>query len=173
MPSACKARQLVDRYFRLLLILPIAALVMMMMITVADVFMRYVFNAPIGGTYDLVEVCLLISVYLALPAVILEAQPIVINLIDGLVPPGAVAALKAIAALTAITILCFMFWSMLNPAKEAYEFGDVKPELGFPLWILWVFALFGILNSIAAAIVTLFDTWPTKAGQQHSAGGAQ
>jgi TRAP-type transport system small permease protein len=172
MPSAFRTRRLVDRYFRLLLVIPIAALIIMMLMTVADVFMRYVFNAPISGTYDLVEICLLVSVYLALPVVILDGQPIVINLIDGLVPNKAVALLKAIAALVAIAILCFMFWSMLNPAREAYDFGDVKPELSFPLWILWVFALFGILNSIAAAIVTIFSTSSAN-DYQTNAGGAE
>lgn len=172
MPTAFRTRQIVDRYFRLLLIIPILALVIMMMMTVADVFMRYVFNAPISGTYDLVEICLLVSVYLALPSVLLEGQPIVINLIDGLVPPGAVALLKAIAAAAAIVLLCFIFWSMLNPAREAYEFGDVKPELGFPLWFLWVFALFGILNSIAAAVVTLFSS-PSSGEQKPTAGSAE
>ncbi|WP_209942297.1 TRAP transporter small permease [Rhizobium halophytocola] len=136
-----------------MLVIPIAALTAMMLITVADVFMRYVFNAPISGSYDIVEICLLVSVYFALPSVILEGEPILIDLIDGMISPRALFLLKAVAALVCVLVLCFIFWSMLTPAHEAYEYGDVKLELGLPVWIIWAFALFGIFNSVIAAVL--------------------
>lgn len=160
--------RLLERYFLLLLIIAILSLVVMMGMTVANVFMRYVFNAPIVGAYDLVEICLTISVYLALPAVIFEGQPVVIDLIDGLVSARAVKVMKMIANTAGIVILCFIFWAMLKPAHDAYIYGDVKPEFGFPVWIVWGFALFGVLNSIlsaAAAVIWPDATASSQAGQ--------
>jgi TRAP-type C4-dicarboxylate transport system permease small subunit len=148
--------QPLNRYFRWLSLAAGFALIAMMLVTVADVFMRYLFNAPIRGSYEVVEACLLISVFFALPLVIADSQEIVIDLIDGLMSPRAVTGLKAIAAFATFAILIFLFWSMLQPAREAYSYGDVKLELGLPVWCLWSIALFGLANSIIASLVAYF-----------------
>ena len=155
MSDMARALPLLERYFRLLLFIPLGALTAMMLITVIDVFMRYVFNAPVSGSYDLVEICLLVSVYFALPTVIFESQSIAIDLIDGFLSERVLSALKTVASIAAIAVLIFLFWSMIRPAREAYAYGDVKLELGLPVWIIWVFALFGTFNSIVAAIGVL------------------
>ena len=148
--------RLTGYYFQLLLIIAILSLFVMMAMTVANVFMRYVFNAPIVGAYDLVEICLAISVYLALPAVIFEGQPVVIDLIDGLVSSRTVKVLRMIANVAAVVVLGFIFWSMWKPTQDAYMYGDVKPEFGFPVWIIWSFGLFGVFNSILSSVAALF-----------------
>ncbi|MEX6505888.1 TRAP transporter small permease [Jiella sp. M17.18] len=153
MSSPSKAVRGLKAYFRLLLAIPIAAMAVMMMTTVVDVFLRYVFNAPVNGAYDLVEISLLVSVYFALPTVILEDHAIRIDLVDGFVSPGVAVMLKRLALVATVAVLCFLLWAMIEPATEAYDFGDVKLELGFPTWIIWCFALFGLANSIVAAAV--------------------
>mgnify|MGYP000300032052 CR=1 FL=1 len=151
----------IERYFFLLLIISIGALAVMMAMTVANVFMRYVFNAPIIGAYDLVEICMTISVYLALPAVILEGQPVVIDLIDGFLSQSTLASLKKTANAAAAIILGFLLWSMIKPAHDAYLYGDVKPEFGFPVWIVWAVALFGVFNSLVSALAAFVWTHAT------------
>ncbi|MCY1666537.1 TRAP transporter small permease [Rhizobium sp. SL86] len=155
MHSLSRLASTLDRYFRWLSLAAGAALIVMMLVTVADVFMRYVFNSPVRGSYELVEICLLISVFFALPQVIANSQEIVIDLIDGLMSPGAVNALKSIAAFATAAVLLFLLWSMLQPATEAYSYGDVKLELDFPVWILWSLALFGLANSVIASLFVL------------------
>ena len=44
-----------------------AVLTFMMLVTVADVFLRYAFNKPILGTVELCEYMMVAVVYLALP----------------------------------------------------------------------------------------------------------
>jgi TRAP-type C4-dicarboxylate transport system permease small subunit len=44
----------------------------MMLLTVADVTLRALFNRPIHGTFELIELGLACSVYIALPAVFLR-----------------------------------------------------------------------------------------------------
>lgn len=147
--------RLLDRYFKLLLLISVAAILFMMMTTVVDVFMRYVFNSPVRGAYDIVEICLLVSVYFALPVVIVEAQSITIDLIDDAVSPVVLHGLKAFASLATVGILVFMVWAMVRPAHEAFQFGDVKLELNMPVWIIWAMALLGLVNSVLAAMVCL------------------
>lgn len=171
MPSSPPAVfRLLEGYFRFLLLIPVLTLVAMMLTTVADVFMRYVFNAPVRGSYDIVEICLLISIYFALPAVLLEGRPILIDLIDGFAAPGLVRVLKSVAAFGTVAALCFVFWSMLKPAMDAYDYGDVKLELNLPVWIIWIIALFGVLNSILASLMVLFASFPAKTGHVNGKG---
>lgn len=169
MHSLSRLAALLERYFRWLSLAAGAALIVMMLVTVADVFMRYIFNAPVRGSYELVEICLLISVFFALPQVISTGQEIVIDLIDGLMPPGAVSLLKTAAALATAAVLLFLVWSMLQPATEAYSYGDVKLELGFPVWILWSLALFGLANSLIASLFAL-STWHGSDGRHPQSG---
>ena len=44
-----------DRLQRIQLWLAALALIILMLVTVADVFLRYVFNNPVRGSYDLVS----------------------------------------------------------------------------------------------------------------------
>jgi TRAP-type C4-dicarboxylate transport system permease small subunit len=138
------------------------ALVVMMLVVVADVFMRYAFNAPIRGSYDIVEICLVIFVFFGIPSVIAERQEIVIDLIDGLAPKGLVRLFSAIAAVLAAAVLIFIFWSMLRPATDAYRYGDVRLELNLPVWIIWAIALTGFAGAILAALSAVLGRDETK-----------
>ena len=54
----------------------------MMLLTVADVTLRASFNLPIRGVYELVELLLAATFFVALPAVFLRDENIVVNSID-------------------------------------------------------------------------------------------
>ena len=58
------------------------ALIVMMVVTLLDVFLRYVFNSPIRGSYDLVETMLVIFVFHGMSTAFLQRRNIVIDLID-------------------------------------------------------------------------------------------
>src|SRR5437879_602366 len=86
-----------DRLQRLQLWLAAAALVILMTVTVADVFLRYLFNKPIRGSYDIVESMLLVLVFNAMAAAFFRRRNIVIDLIDSLVGARATAVFVRIA----------------------------------------------------------------------------
>ena len=60
--------RLAGRVQRVQLWLAAVALVTLMMVTVVDVFMRYLFNRPIRGSFDAVEGMLLIFVFNSMAA---------------------------------------------------------------------------------------------------------
>ena len=62
-----------------------AALIILMTVTVADVFLRYVFNRPIRGSYDTVETMLLVFVFNGMAAAFFGRRNIVIDLLDSVV----------------------------------------------------------------------------------------
>ena len=98
------------------------SLAAMMLITVADVSSRALFNKPIAGAYDLVQLFLVGTVFLSVPDVFLRGENIVIDLVDHIVRSAGVAWLKAFASIMALIFLAVLAWRMMPPA---IELGDV------------------------------------------------
>jgi len=144
-----------DRVQRLQLWLATAALVALMLVTVADVFLRYLFNRPVRGSYDFVESMLLVFVFNGMAAAFFSRRHIVIDLIDSAVGVRLTAVLIRVADLLAIICLALLIWAMLTPATQAYQYGDMKLELRLPIYILWIAAFVGLAGTAFCAIVAL------------------
>ena len=150
---------------RLQLGIAMAALVVMMLVTVADVFMRYAFAQPIRGAYGMTEACLAVFVFHGISMTFAGRRNVVIDLIDGMVPGAMVAALIRLTDVLSVAVLLLVAWTMLDPARQAWDYGDVKPELGLPLWYLWAVAGAGV----AGTIVSACGAWaaPARPGGGH------
>jgi len=131
------------------------ALIVMMLVTVADVTLRYLFNSPIRGSYDIVEVMLVVFVFHGMAAVFVRRQNIAIDLIDSFVSRRFVAVLTRFADIVSVAALCLLFWAMTGPAWQVYEYGDRKIDLDLPISLLWIAALVGMVGVILAAIAAL------------------
>lgn len=138
------------------------SLVVMMLTVVADVSMRYAFNQPIRGSYDVVCVTLLLTVMFSLGSVIYAQKEIVIDLIDEFVSTRVSRTLWRIHGFLAALVLAFIFWAMIRPTQEAYLYGDVSLELGFPSWTIWALALFGLSGGVLASFFVVFVGKPAS-----------
>lgn len=147
--------RLADHLQRLQLWLAAGALVILMTVTVADVFLRYLFNRPIRGSYDVVESMLLVFVFNGMAAAFFGRRNIVIDLLDGFVGERATAVLIRIADVLSVLCLGLLAWAMLLPAGQAYAYGDIKLELRLPIYVLWIVALVSLAGTIFCALVTL------------------
>lgn len=147
-----RLRRLLDWIFDLDLRIAMLALFGMMLVVVADVFMRYVFNAPIRGSFDLVGMSLVAMVAFGLPRVIAGRMELAIELIDGMVPPRVVRVLSIVAGILSTLVLIFILWAMIKPAMSAYSYGDRSLELNVPIWIVWALAIAGVASAAVAAV---------------------
>jgi TRAP-type C4-dicarboxylate transport system permease small subunit len=127
----------------------------MMLITVADVTLRATINLPIRGGYELVELFLVATFFLALPCVFLRDENIVVNAMDD-VAPRLVPVFKRAAALLAVVILAVMAWQGLIAARDSLEFNDVTADLALPKFWHWLALLVGVIASAIAALVMAF-----------------
>jgi TRAP-type C4-dicarboxylate transport system permease small subunit len=128
----------------------------MMLLTVADVALRAAFNTPIRGVFELVELLLACTFFLALPATFLRDENINVNVVDDLAPRW-VPPLRRIAALLAVVVLAVMAWQGFIAARDSYEFHDITAELGLTRLWHWSAVLFGLLGgAIAALAMALF-----------------
>lgn len=150
-----QAYLLLDRLRIAQLRLASAALIVMMVVTLFDVFLRYVFNSPIRSSYDLVETMMAVFVFHGMSTALLKRRNIVIDLIDSFAPRGAIAVLIRISDLLTIATLALYTYAMITPALQAFNYGDLKMELGLPVWYLWAAALLGMAGAILCAIGAL------------------
>ena len=82
------------------------------------------FDTPIRGIYELVEILLAYTFFMALPAVFLRDENIVVNIIDDLAP-RAVPALSRGAGLLGVFVLAVMAWQGWLAALDTLAFNDV------------------------------------------------
>ena len=131
------------------------ALVILMMVTVFDVLLRYLFNRPIRGSYETVETMLLVFVFNGMAAAFFGRRNIVIDLLDGVLGRSITSVLIRVADILSVLCLGMLVWAMLLPATQAYQYGDIKMELRIPLYVLWIVALASMAGTIFCAVVTL------------------
>jgi TRAP-type C4-dicarboxylate transport system permease small subunit len=122
----------------------------MLVLTVSDVMLRSLFNLPLRGVYELIELLLAGTFFLALPAVFLRDDNIVVNTIDDLAP-RAVPLLKRSALLLAVCVFVAMTWQGWIAARDSIEFNDVTADLGLPRFWHWIFVLSGLIGATLAA----------------------
>ena len=123
----------------------------MLLLTVADVTLRAALNLPIRGVYELVELMLAGTFFLALPCVFLRDENILVNAIDDLAPRF-VPALKRAAELLSVVVLAVMAWQGLIAARDSLEFNDVTADLALPRFWHWLALLVGVIAAGLAAL---------------------
>ena len=124
-----------------------------MLLTVADVVLRSFFNFPLRGTLELVELGLACTIFVALPAVFLRDEHLVVDVIDHFVHPSVVRWLDLAGALVSLGVLVVMAWQMAPLARAMHEFGDVTSDLSIPRIYYWIPVLGGVVASALATLV--------------------
>lgn len=131
----------------------------MMLLTVADVVLRATTNRPIRGMLEIVELLLACTFFVALPAVFLRDENLVVDVIDP-VAPRWVPFLKRLAEVFAIPVLAIMAWEGWKAAADTLVFNDVTSDLAIHRILYWVPVLFGLVGSAIAAVVMVFKSEP-------------
>jgi TRAP-type transport system small permease protein len=130
----------------------------MMLITVADVVMRAVFDLPITGTYDLVQLFLVGTVFLSIPDIFLYDKNIVIDFVDHAFGARAIGALRLLANIIAVAFVAVLLWRMIPPALDSAKFHEVSPDLSIPMDIYWALMIAGIVMTLPAALCVLIHS---------------
>jgi len=161
-----------DRVTPILHLVAGIALVAMMLVVVGDVVLRAAFNTPITGAYDVVSIALLVMTMFGIAPVVARRGEILIELIDAVVPASGVRFMSLVSTLVGIGLFVFFGWSMMQPALEAWQWGERSLELGLPKWPLWVVAFGGLVGILFAYLVQLRSVSGTKRPDATGEGGA-
>src|SRR5262245_13085095 len=136
-----------DHLQRIQLWFAAAALVILMAVTVVDVFLRYLFRSPLRGSYDTVECMLLVFVFNGMAAALVARTHVFSDLIDPALGARGTALLVRVADILSVICISLVMWAMITPLIQAYQYHDIKMELRLPIYILWITALVGLTGT--------------------------
>lgn len=110
-----------------------ALLVALMLITVVDVVLRYLFAAPLRGAFELTELMLLVLIFAGLPLVSRADEHVTMDFVDRLLPPrGRRVVVRAVHVLTAAVML-LLAWIVWLKAGKIAGYGDTTESLRIPI----------------------------------------
>lgn len=153
-----------DHILKVCAVLSTVSLIVMMMVTVIDVGLANFFHHPIVGAFDLVVTALVFAVFLGIPLTFQREGNIVVDVVDHLATATTVDKLRMFARLCSLGFLLILLYNMVEPAMDAYKFGEKKPELGLPLYVIWIPIFIGVALAIWSVINAVWRHRPGAAG---------
>lgn len=128
---------------RPLTVLSCLALAVLLVTTFAGVIMRYVFNAPVMGSNEIIQLASVALVMLAMPGAAHAEQHIRVDVMDGMIGAAGRLAGDILSRALAVYLLWVLCWRTWSKLLEAAEFGDTTNMLAIPLWPFYGLLLLG------------------------------
>lgn len=164
-------KALVHFLSKVLLWLSGLALILMMLHVTADVLSKYLFNAPVPGTAEVVAAYYMISVvFLPLAYVEVANRSIVVEMIYDLLPNGAKYPLDIIGTLISLAFFGFLAYLGVGLAEEAFAVREYVDGL----WriVVWPSRFLIPLGMAVAALALLLRLVDLLRGHRMAAHGA-
>ena len=132
-----------------------AMLLGLMGLTVADVTLRYLFNAPLYGARDVAKLMLLVMVALSVAYSARTGGQVVIEFFSRRMGPRLAACSEAGARLAGLAMLAVLSRQLWISGANAAAFGETSMALGIPYGPFYRFLAFGMLLYAAVLVVEL------------------
>lgn len=131
-------------------------LIVMMGINVVDVILANFFDAPIFGTYEIVEFTLAAVAFFAIPETFLKDEHVTIELIDQVVSDRTVQFLKMFGLGVTLVFFILLVYYMIPPAIDFIEFNEVSFDLHIPMIWRGSIVLFAMTVSLIVVAVVFW-----------------
>lgn len=112
----------------------VVVLCLLMFLTSADVFMRYLFNRPIKGAFELAELMMVVTVFFALAYTESKKKHIRVELLVDRLPQRSRAAIDAFTSLLSLGIISVIIWQGALSSHESALSGEHSAILQIPLF---------------------------------------
>ena len=129
---------------RFLLLIGQFILALMVMLTVVDVFLRYVFNRPILGSYELTEFMMAILVFSSVGYAMVVKGHVVVDLVFSRLPQKAQHIVECVTSFIAFILFSVVTWRNVLHAQTTWQRNDVTAELFIPISPFILFVAIGI-----------------------------
>ena len=120
-------------------------LAVMMFLTGTDVTLRYIFNRPIAGAYELTELMMVILVFWCLSYTQLEKGHVAIDLVFSRLPKRVQVITDVIVYCLCLGLFTLLVWQSVVQAKSKLASGLVTGTLTIPVWPFYLVVAFGCL----------------------------
>ncbi len=141
------------------------ALVSMALFTFVDVVLRYLFNRPIVGSIDVIELILVVLIFLALPYTGRSGGHIIVDLVPDYPSERLTKIRDAIVQLLTAMVFAVLTWQAWLRASETATLGESSNMLEIPFWPFFtVMAAATALYTIALVLEVLLLFSGRRAG---------
>ena len=106
-----------------------AILFAMMLLTVVDVVLRYVFNRPIASAFELTELMLVVLIFAGLPLVSLANEHAVMDFIDRLFGARGQRRFEALVHALSAAFMFLLTWLVWLKADKVWAYRDATDVL--------------------------------------------
>ena len=115
----------------------------MMVLTVSDVFGRYVLSQPIDGAYELTEFLLVMTVAAGLAFTQVSKRHISVEFVSAQLPPSARKWIGCFSSCICLGIYVLIAWQAVEGAKVQYRHSIYSVAFGLPFWPFYLFLALG------------------------------
>lgn len=154
-------RPVMPLLFRLLLGLAAVLAFAMMALTFSDVVMRYFFDNPIRGAFELTEIMMGLMVFTAAPAMTWAGENICVTLIAERLPVRLADILRRVMDLICGVVSGLAAWQLWRHGARLLRYREVTMELALPKgYVVWLMAVGMGLVAIAFLMAALRPNKP-------------
>ena len=147
-----------------------AAILLMMLVNVADVLMRAMFNTAISGAFELVEHLMVIIIACGLGYCGYAGGHITINVLDRLLDRPGARYLNVLVHLACVLVMSVIAWGCGKEALHAFETGSNSNTLRIPHWPFYMAIGLGALAYAFVLLSHAATAWqgkPLPSGHEH------
>lgn len=148
------------------------ALAGIMFLMLVDVTGRYLFNAPVPGAAEIIELAMGVTVFAALPLVTARDEHIRLDYFDHWLRGRLRPAVRALVELISAGVLGLIAWRLAEKSLTVMQYGDSTPFLRVPVApVAW----FITACAAVSTVIFLFHAWQQGrlllVGSRHASGG--
>lgn len=133
----------------------VGALMLAIVVVMADIVARKSLGFSIRGTIDLTQLAQMACAFLALPYVFLRESNISVEAFANRLPQSAQRVVRLVAALITLALMLAITWYSFRQAGIQVGQGDKSVTLGIPILAYWLPTLAGLALSCAATAVVI------------------
>jgi len=137
----------------------------LMGLTVVDVTLRYLFNAPIYGARDVSKLMLLAMIALGVPYSARTGGQVVIEFFSRWMGPSLAASAETGARALAIVVLGILVRQLWRCGQDAAVFGEASLALGIPYGPFYRMLAFGMLLYAIVLVVEIMLIFRGRMGE--------
>jgi TRAP-type C4-dicarboxylate transport system permease small subunit len=151
-----KAVKLLSSFFNLFAAASLSAIILL---TCIDVSMRYFFNRPIAGTYDLVSLMGAVIAAFAMPYTMLMRGHVAVDLLVRKLSHKKRLAVETVTHIVGILLFLILTWQCAGLASDMKAAGEVTPTMHLPFYpiVYCMSVCFFVL--CLAILVNLLKIW--------------
>lgn len=126
--------------------------------TMADVFMRWIFNAPIYGMSDLVELATPVIVASCMPAAFAARQNITIRFLGRALGARPGQAVELFGQLVVLVLIALIVWQVGAYTAGVIRYDQLTWLLGVPVWPTWSLATALLAACVPIQVLVVAET---------------